>query len=120
MPIRWPTAVSALLTLAALSCTAVPISRPLSKPFPSFSIPEGERWDPVSVCGQIFLRTESTVGPGDGPPLEMIVLGDSILWGQGLPEEQKSSSLVQRWLAQRIARPVRKRVYAHSGATVEQ
>ncbi|MGE5188960.1 MAG: hypothetical protein ACM3NF_02765, partial [Gemmatimonadota bacterium] len=39
---------------------------------------------------------------------------------QGLPEEQKSSSLVQRWLAQRIARPVRKRVYAHSGATVEQ
>ncbi|MGE5246728.1 MAG: SGNH/GDSL hydrolase family protein [Verrucomicrobiota bacterium] len=120
MPGNWRIAVPAFLAVAVAACTAVPISRPLSKSAPSFLIAEGERWDPVSVCGQIFLRTETTVGPGDRPPFEMIVLGDSIVWGQGLPEEQKSSTLVQRWLAERIARPVRKRVYAHSGATVEQ
>ncbi len=112
--------LAVLAFLAAASCSAVPISPPLSRPVPSFSIPRGERWDPVSVCGQIFLRAESTLAAGSGPPYEMIVLGDSILWGQGLAEEQKSSTLVQRWLAEKLSRPVRKRVYARSGATVEQ
>lgn len=112
--------LAVLAFLTAVSCSAVPISSPLSKPAPTFSIPQGQRWDPVSVCGHIFLRGESTVGSGSGPPFEMIVLGDSIVWGQGLAEEQKSSSLVQKWLADTLSRPVRKRVYAHSGATVEQ
>ena len=117
---RSRTPIAVLAFVAAASCSAVPISPPLSRPAPSFSLPAGERWDPVTVCGQILLRTESTAGSGKGAPFEMVVLGDSIVWGQGLPEERKSSTLVQGWLAGRISRPVRKRVYAHSGATVEQ
>jgi lysophospholipase L1-like esterase len=60
------------------------------------------------------------MGSGEGPAFEMVVLGDSILWGQGLPEEQKASTLVQLRLAEKLGRPVHKRVYAHSGATVTQ
>jgi lysophospholipase L1-like esterase len=72
------------------------------------------------VCGKTIQRYESTVGPGEGPAYEMVVLGDSILWGQGLLEEQKTSTIVQGRIAEKYGRRVHKRVYAHSGATVIQ
>jgi len=113
-------ALLALVVLSAAACSSVPVKNPVANTFPAVSIPAGERWDPVSVCGQMFLRAETTVGEGAGPPFQIVVLGDSIVWGQGLPEEQKSSTLVQRSIAEKHNRPVRKRVYAHSGATLEQ
>src|SRR5262249_22159955 len=49
----------------------------------------------------------------------MVVLGDSIMWGQGLPQDQKFSTLVQNWLAKWVApRPVQRFVFAHSGARI--
>jgi lysophospholipase L1-like esterase len=53
-------------------------------------------------------------------PFEMLVLGDSVMWGQGLREEAKFYSIVQRWLeAQFTDRAVHKPVVkAHSGATI--
>ncbi len=110
--------VVAVVGLAA--CSAVPVSNPLAKRTPPPTVLPGERWDPVLVCGAVFQRHESTVGSGDGPVLEMVVLGDSILWGQGLLEEQKASTIVQYRLAENLGRPVHRRVYAHSGATVIQ
>lgn len=108
----------AVVALAA--CTAVPVSNPLARRGPPPSVAPGERWDPVAVCGTVFQRYESTVGTGDDRALEMVVLGDSILWGQGLLEQQKASTIVQYRLAEKSGHPVRKRVYAHSGATVAQ
>ena len=105
-------------TLAVASCSAVPVGNSFRKSVPPPSIAPGEQWDPVLVCGKTIQRYESTVGPGEGPAYEMVVLGDSILWGQGLLEEQKATTLVQYRLAEKFDRPVRKRVYAHSGATV--
>lgn len=106
--------------LSIASCTAVPVSNPIAKRVPQPYIDLGEGWDPVSVCGKILQRHESTVGSGEGPVYEMVVLGDSVLWGQGLMEEQKTSTIVQCRIAEKLGRPVRKRVYAHSGATLIQ
>ncbi len=51
-------------------------------------------------------------------PLQLAVIGDSVLWGQGLREKDKSSHDVQEWLAKRLHRPVYRTVYAHSGASI--
>jgi lysophospholipase L1-like esterase len=50
--------------------------------------------------------------------LNMLVLGDSISWGQGLKDEHKAWYLVKKWLEQNTGRVVRAQVEAHSGAIV--
>jgi len=52
-------------------------------------------------------------------PLNVVVLGDSIMWGQGLRSENKTWHATKQWLAQRIGRPVNERIEAHSGAVIE-
>ncbi len=47
----------------------------------------------------------------------MLVLGDSILWGQGLKEQNKSWYLVKTWL-QTNGHSVRERIEAHAGAMI--
>jgi len=51
-------------------------------------------------------------------PLNLLVLGDSISWGQGLREEHKAWYLVKSWLQQNTGREVRERIEAHSGAVI--
>jgi len=51
-------------------------------------------------------------------PLQMLVLGDSIMWGQGLREEEKFSSRVKCWLQEKTMRAVIVHVEAHSGAVI--
>lgn len=51
--------------------------------------------------------------------LNMIVLGDSAAWGQGLADSEKYSMLVRSALQTRLGRPVAMRNYAHSGAIIE-
>ncbi len=52
------------------------------------------------------------------PPLNLLVLGDSISWGQGLRDEHKVSYLVKNWLEQQTGRPVQQTMQAHSGAVI--
>lgn len=54
--------------------------------------------------------------PAAGEPLEMLVLGDSIMWGQGLKAEEKFSWRIKCWLQEKTNREVRQNVFAHSGA----
>jgi GDSL-like Lipase/Acylhydrolase family len=56
--------------------------------------------------------------PAAGEPLEMLVLGDSITWGQGLKPEQKFSWRIKCWLQEKTNREVRQNVFAHSGALI--
>lgn len=58
------------------------------------------------------------VNPSVNSPLQMLVIGDSIVWGQGLREEEKFSSRVKCWLQERTAREVKVHVEAHSGAVI--
>ena len=51
-------------------------------------------------------------------PLNMLVLGDSIMWGQGLLEQHKAWYQVKSWLKENTSRDVRENVAAHSGAVV--
>jgi lysophospholipase L1-like esterase len=51
-------------------------------------------------------------------PLQLVAIGDSVLWGQGLKESDKSSRDVAEWLAKELGRPVHRTVYAHSGASI--
>jgi hypothetical protein len=52
--------------------------------------------------------------------LNVLVLGDSILWGQGLREQQKSWYRVKCWLQGSTGRIVDVVVKAHSGALLER
>ena len=58
------------------------------------------------------------VNPSGGDPLQMLVIGDSIMWGQGLREDEKFSSRVKCWLQQKTEREVRLHMEAHSGAVI--
>ena len=50
--------------------------------------------------------------------LNLLVLGDSVLWGQGLKEENKAWYLVKRWLEETDGVQVNSKVEAHAGAVI--
>lgn len=52
-------------------------------------------------------------------PLDMLVVGDSIMWGQGLKRERKFWWRIKCWLQEKTGREVREKVEAHSGASIE-
>jgi lysophospholipase L1-like esterase len=78
------------------------------------------------LCLIIFLVFSAQTAVADCPhkavptvdPLHMLVLGDSVMWGQGLRNEEKFSSRVKCWLEERLDREVRVHVEAHSGAVI--
>jgi hypothetical protein len=54
-------------------------------------------------------------------PFEFLVVGDSVIWGQGLPEEEKFYYLTKKWLENEVfkgARRINQKVLAHSGASI--
>lgn len=60
----------------------------------------------------------SGAGRKDDSPLNLVVLGDSISWGQGLRDEHKTWYLIKDWLRQNTGREVRTTIEAHSGAVI--
>ena len=56
---------------------------------------------------------------GHARQFNIIVLGDSAAWGQGLADSEKYSMLLRSALQARLNRPVAIRNYAHSGAIIE-
>jgi lysophospholipase L1-like esterase/ribosomal protein L35AE/L33A len=72
-----------------------------------------------SYAGNSCYLTYESPKPAPSGALEMVVFGDSAMWGNGLREEHKSRTLVQQWFSQMMnGKPLHIRVYAHSGATV--
>ena len=63
---------------------------------------------------------QSAHGQQSGRPLQMLVLGDSILWGQGLKTENKAWHHTKVWLEKNTGRKVVERIEAHSGAVIER
>jgi lysophospholipase L1-like esterase len=55
----------------------------------------------------------------DAKPYHLLVLGDSITWGQGLKKEHKAWYQVKVWLQKQLGRPIVERVEAHSGAVID-
>ncbi len=62
---------------------------------------------------------------GIGPrrtAFNLLVIGDSVIWGQGLDEEQKFYWLTKDWIERDVFNrsvPVELKVFAHSGSTVK-
>src|SRR5882672_7783318 len=72
----------------------------------------------VFTATTAFADCAHEVKPSGDAALQMLVLGDSIMWGQGLREEEKFSSRVKCWLEERTNREVKVHVEAHSGAVI--
>ncbi len=79
----------------------------------------------VALAAIILVLSSSISGqsppPSDKPTerqLNMLVLGDSIMWGQGLSEQHKAWYQVKTWLKESTNREVRETIEAHSGAFV--
>ena len=76
---------------------------------------------PNSVCN---VTEQKTVGSAASAPLQMVVFGDSVEWGNGLKETNdqtpghKFSAIVADWLSQTSGRSGKRTVYAHSAATL--
>src|SRR5712664_1739990 len=69
-----------------------------------------------AICGQS--PPPSTSDRPAARQLNMLVLGDSIMWGQGLNEQNKAWYQVKSWLKENTNREVREAIEAHSGALV--
>ncbi|MEP6920524.1 MAG: SGNH/GDSL hydrolase family protein [bacterium] len=63
-------------------------------------------------------KTGDLTNPTDDRPLHMLVLGDSIMWGQGLRRENKFWWRVKSWLQDKTGRDVLEKIEAHSGAII--
>ncbi len=64
----------------------------------------------------------SVIAAGEVSPFEVLVVGDSLVWGQGLEEKDKFYSLTANWLrdgAFNSRREVNVTVNAHSGSTLK-
>lgn len=69
----------------------------------------------------IGFRDVSVSFAGRKKRFEMLVVGDSLIWGQGLREEQKFYHLTKQWIADELmgsGGAVQLNVKAHSGSTI--
>ena len=78
---------------------------------------------PATLAAIIFISSLPILGQSAQPvavdrQFNLLVLGDSIAWGQGLRDEHKAWYLVKTWLQTTAGREVRERIEAHSGAVV--
>ena len=76
----------------------------------------------VVVVLALTAAIQAQVAPSAVSPapreFNLLVLGDSILWGQGLKTEHKSWHLVKNWLEENQHVTVRERIQAHAGAVI--
>lgn len=77
----------------------------------------------AALAAIIFISSLPTFGQSAQPAADdrqfnLLVLGDSIAWGQGLREEHKAWYQVKTLLEESAGRKVRERVEAHSGAVI--
>ncbi len=77
----------------------------------------------AALAAIIFISSLPTYGQNAQPAanlsdFNLLVLGDSITWGQGLKDEHKAWYQIKSWLENSAGRRVRERVEAHSGAVI--
>ena len=82
----------------------------------------------LSILFAVLLSTSSAVcqttrnsasNQPDSRPFNMLVLGDSVLWGEGLKQEHKSWYQVKLWIEKTTGRPVIEKIEAHAGAVIQ-
>jgi lysophospholipase L1-like esterase len=79
------------------------------------------RHSSIALAAIIFLSSSTVYAQtvqSNQRPLNLLVVGDSILWGQGLKDEHKAWHQVKTWLEQNTGRQVHEKIEAHSGAVI--
>jgi lysophospholipase L1-like esterase len=74
----------------------------------------------VFIAPDVQSRDSQDANQSTVRPLNMLVLGDSIMWGEGLKAENKFSHRIKTWLTQTTGRQVIERIEAHAGAVIEE
>ncbi len=78
----------------------------------------------IGTFAGLFLANQNAFASpskDNSEPFELLVIGDSLVWGQGLEEKDKFYSLTKNWLENDLfdkSRKVNLQVKAHSGATI--
>lgn len=72
----------------------------------------------LTAATSAFADCPNQTTPPANDALHMLVIGDSIMWGQGLREDEKFSTRVKCWLEDKTNREVKVHVEAHSGAVM--
>lgn len=70
-------------------------------------------------AGKAAASCPNSTAASSDEPLRMLVLGDSIMWGQGLKQERKFWWRIKCWLEEKTGREVFEKVLAHSGAHLD-
>lgn len=73
-------------------------------------------------AGLAAARRESVFGSPEAPALQFLVVGDSLIWGQGLNEQDKFYFLTADWLRKEAfgrEKTILLKVKAHSGSTLK-
>ena len=73
----------------------------------------------VFAVSGVVCQSSQTSFQNAARPFNMLVLGDSVLWGEGLKPEHKSWYQVKLWIEKTTGRPVIEKIEAHSGAVIE-
>lgn len=92
----------------------------MSRPLQRFLLSSSALLILLATALEVRSQCPTPTDTGAANRLNMLVLGDSILWGQGLPQQQKSWYRVKCWLQGSTGRIVDVVVKAHSGALVER
>jgi hypothetical protein len=86
----------------------------------------GPGWYTYQVTSSVTQPTGATAISAPGAavrlhsgPLRLLAFGDSVMWGQGLADADKFTTLVRTWLTNNLAMPVFMTNLAHSGAVVQ-
>src|SRR5262245_17460634 len=74
----------------------------------------------LSVFIFVFVTTSAAQPADCEKGFKTLVFGDSILWGEGLQDEDKFVNIVGRWLQARVGAPCLPVMHAHAGATIEE
>ena len=74
-----------------------------------------------AAAASLFISRASFPLDAGSRPFDILVIGDSLVWGQGLNEEQKFYRIIKEWIRDDVWADegrVRVNVKAHSGATI--
>ncbi len=74
------------------------------------------KFDPIPPPPAATVSLVNPLNPQSHEPINVVVLGDSVMWGNGLHPEEKFSWLFGQKLAEKTSRPVQIYAFAHSGA----
>ncbi|WP_158102751.1 PKD domain-containing protein [Lentzea kentuckyensis] len=105
-----------LVQNALLSGRTATVSLPA---LPASKIKETDSELTVEVTDGALTRSRTVTVSKRCNPIKMLVLGDSIGWGQGLLEKDKYWAKVETDVERLTGRPVQHEVVAHSGAVVD-